>query len=740
MAKIKQLIPLILILSLLFGLGGGPQNAAAQTPGQKSNQFTQKDTLNSDWEIDQTIPEGYELTGENPTFQLYTNEATLGFIVVDRRSGYVWRSSLDTFAAKDRLNKSWKAFATSGISIEYLDTKAVNKRISISNSNVSMDVKRIDQGLEGLVTFLDFGITVGVIIRLEASGVSIEVPFEKIREENPDFKLGLLYVYPFFGATRVDSVPGYMLIPDGTGSLIRFTAATKAKDMYYQRYYGPDFGMITSLPWDPMVNRAYRVSAPVFGMVHGYKQNAYISIVEKGAPYGELQAHPSGIITNFNFLYSAFVYNESYYQATNRSGAGVTTLQDKTNHFDVKIHYRFLTKDDGDYVGMARSYQQYLVEQGILKKIVSDDNAMGMRLEFLGGDKERVLLWDRMIPMTTIRQMSDILKDLGFHDLDVVYYGWQPLGASNMPPKTLKVDGSLGSVSQLRSVVDDVHANGGRFSLYLDPQAAIWYESGYSPRNDLAMSITNANLSWYNRQKANYFLNWEALSSRYASLSADVAANLNAGLALDGIGSILYSDFKPNHVLNRADTVQRYQELLGAANKDLSFYQPNDYMYGFMQAYYDMPITTSGYIYTTDLVPFLQIVFAGYLPYYGPALNFSSNLREDLLRQVDFGVYPAFFLTQEVTAKMLNTRSTWIYTSSYTQWAKEIKQTYAWMNNLLGPVKGQAIAGREVLDDGVVATTYANGKQIVVNYTNSPYTLDGLVVNSQDAIIREVQP
>ena len=241
-----------------------------------------------------------------------------------------------------------------------------------------------------------------------------------------------------------------MFIPDGSGSLIRFSTVTKAKNMFYGKYYGPDLGMITNLPFDRTINRPYKLSIPVFGMVHGEKQNAFISIVEKGASYGELQVHPAGVITKFNFLYNAFVYNESYFQATNRSGDGVTILQHKTNAFDVKIHYRFLTKDDSDYVGMAKSYQQYLIENGILKRFPILISNIGIRLEFLGGEKERILFWDRFISMTTVSQMADILKDLNIKNPDVIYYGWQPLGASSMPPKSLKLESSLGNQDQLQ--------------------------------------------------------------------------------------------------------------------------------------------------------------------------------------------------------------------------------------------------------------------------------------------------
>ncbi|HWR65779.1 MAG TPA: DUF5696 domain-containing protein [Bellilinea sp.] len=740
MTRIRRLFLCFLCLGLLLGLNPYPLVASAQEGGNNSHLLTQGDTVNTDWEINQIIPETFELAGENADFQIYANRATLAFKVKDKRSGYIWHSNLDEKGEGDRLNKTWVAFAQSGISIDYLDEKAAPKRASVTNSNPIIDFKMIDEGFQASVTFTEPSISMDVIVKLEPAGVSVDIPFASIKEADSKFKLGVLYVYPFFGATRGGSVPGYMFIPDGSGTLIRFSETTKAKNMFYGRYYGDDLGMTTMIPFDPTVNRAYRISIPVIGMVHGYKQNAYIAVVEKGASYGEVQAHPSGVTTNFNFVHNAFIYNESYFQATNRSGAGVTTLQRNTNAFDVRIHYRFLTGEGSDYVGMARSYQQYLIETGRLHSVSDPDEDIGIRLEFLAGDKEKILLWNRFVPMTTVEQMVSILNDLAISNVDVVYYGWQPLGASSMPPKAFKLDQRLGSTGELRSLVEKVEAGGGKLYLYLDPQAALFEESGYSPRNDLAMSITSSNLQGYNRMKSNFYLNYDALGNHFLSLNADIGETLGAGLALDGIGYMLYSDFKENHFLNREEAIQKYQSLLDASQVSYSFYMPDDYMFGKMQAYYDIPLSTSGYIYTTDVVPFLQVVLAGYIPTYGPALNFSSNLQDDLLRHLDFGVYPSYFLTQDVTAKILNTMSNWIYTSSYPQWGQDIKTTYQRLNDLLGQVKGQSIVARDVLVPGVVATSYSNGKKIIVNYNTQLYSNRDVEVNGKDAVITEVMP
>jgi hypothetical protein len=711
-----------LLILLLLAAAFPPQGAAGAAPHVEG------------------IPPSYQQVAENVQFQLYVDSATLGFKLLDKRSGYLWHSGLDEIAEGDRLNKSWQAFAKSGISIEYLDEKAVNKRVSITNTDHTLKVTPIEQGVTAQLAFQEYGIAFDVNVRLEDEGVRVEVPFASIREGNPTkFHLGQIYVYPFLGATRGGSVPGYMFVPDGTGSLIRFIDATKAKNMFYGRYYGPDLGMIGDVPYNPAVNTPFPITFPVFGMVHGEGKNGFVAVVEKGASYGEVQVHPAGIQTNFNFLYNAFIYNQSYFQATNRSGAGVTTVKKQPNAFDLVVHYRFLTGDAAGYVGMARSYQQYLVNKGLLRKTNDSNPNIGVRLEFLGGDKEKVLFWFRFIPMTTIAQMKEILDGLKIPNVQVTYYGWQPLGASSMPPTSLQLEGSLGSVSQLHALMEKVTADGGRFALYFDPQAALWDEGGYSPRNDLAMAITNVNLESYARYPTYYF-SFEPLKRRYKELTDDLAKQLKADLALDSIGWILYSDFRSGQSLNREDTIKVYQTLLAESPLRQSFYRPNDYLFGITHAYYDMALGDNGYTYTSESVPFLPIVLAGYVPYYGSALNFSSNMQEDLLRHVDYGIYPSYFLTYEPTANMLNTPSFWIYTSSYSQWGEQIRRTYRWMNELLGPVRGQEIVARQRLAENVYATTYANGKQIVVNYTNLPFAQNGIKVEAKSASLLEKKP
>jgi len=145
---------------------------------------------------------------------LYANRASLAFKIVDRRSGYIWHSNLDEKIDGDRLNKTWTAFASSGISIDYLDEKTASERLSITNSEPVIQFNPTGQGFEATITFPDPSISLLLRVMLEDAGVSVEIPFDTIQEADPAYKLGQVYVYPFLGYTRDAVTPGYMFIPD----------------------------------------------------------------------------------------------------------------------------------------------------------------------------------------------------------------------------------------------------------------------------------------------------------------------------------------------------------------------------------------------------------------------------------------------------------------------------------------------------------------------------------------------
>lgn len=742
MAKLMKIIS-IAVTVLVLVMPSSTVTFALST-STVSNQYTQPEPEAVAWTINQVIPDSYEQLAENDTYAFYANPETLAFKVVDLRSGYVWHSNLDEVTEADRLNRTWTAFAQSGVSIDLMYDDATTDRLSITRDGHSLDFNRLPNGFSAELSFPLYGLGLTINVTLEADGVKVEVPSDSIVESMPDdYKFETIHLYPFFGATKGGSVPGYLFIPDGSGSLIRYADSTKASSMFYGRYYGDDLGMISTNLYDYYVNPAYPLALPVLGATHGVKQHGYLLVLESGAPYARLRAHPAGIITQFNFIYNSFIYNESFFQATNRAGAGVTAIQKETNDFDIVMHYRFLDGDDADYVGMATSYREYLLDQGMLSDRTEDDDPMGIRLEFLMGERKRFLFWDVSVPMTTFKQLDAILEDLNANQvkgIQTVLYGWQKLGASATAPTKLSVEPQLGSLKTLASINETLLEQKGALQLYLDPQAALKGVGGYSVRSDLAMSITNKNLLGYNRTKVNYYYHLAQVQKRLVGFSESLSALPNVELALDVIGNTLYSDFKSGNQLNREGAKAAYTEAFASVERPLSFYAPNDYALAYTKNLYDAPLSNSGYLYTTDSVPFMSIALAGYVNLYSTPLNFSSDLTFERLRLVDYQLYPSFMVTHHPTSRILLTYSNWIYSSQYSQWSDKIIDTYAWMADRLEPVKGATIQSRTIPQTGISVVTFSNGQTMIVNYTPQPFTWASITVAANDAWVGEILP
>lgn len=739
MRNFRQTMIVMMALCLLLMTSPSSESSALSTYAS-SNQYTQVETESSDWTIRQDIPASYEKLDENTNFILYADQATLGFKVLDKRSGYIWHSSLDNVTEEDKLNKTWTAFARSAVSVDLLFKNATTSRLSITRDEKSITFTKTTHGFKADIRFPLYGLGLSLIVDLEENGVNVQVPADSIKQTMEDYRFETIHLYPFFGATMLDKVPGYVFIPDGSGALLRFAKETKADSMFYGKYYGYDLGMNTVRNYDGFVNPAYDLSLPVTGMVHGIHQNAYLLVLEEGASYGRLHVHPAGVTTQFNFAYNSFIYNESFFQATNRAGSGVTAIQKETNAFNINMHYRFLTGDQADYTGMALSYQDFLVNSGKLKDH-TDTSPMGIRLEFLAAEKRKFLFWDMPVKMTTLAQMTAILEDLdanGVKAPQAILYGWQPLGASAMAPTTFKLESSLGSTTALNRLSTWLKTKQGSLSLYLDPQSALVGSSKYSVRSDLAMSITNKNLKGYNRNKVNYYFNLTNVEKRLVKFDVSLSKLTDLSLALDSIGSVIYSDFKNANTINREETIQAYQDMMTQVTHPISFYTPNDYLFAYTTNYYDAPITNSGYIFVSDSVPFLQTALSGYVNLYSTALNFSSDLQFERLRLVDYNLYPSFYLTQEKTSKILDTRSNWIYTSSYAQWGSQVKETYAWMSSRLDPVKGATVVDRTIPMTGLSVVLYSNGKTVIVNYTDDDVNYGSVVVPARDAIVTEM--
>ena len=216
--------------------------------------------------------------------------------------------------------------------------------------------------------------------------------------------------------------------------------------------------------------------------------------------------------------------------------------------------------------------------------------------------------------------------------------------------------------------------------------------------------------------------------------AANVQSVSASNLAVDVMGKYLYSNWNKNSVTTRDQAKDIYANL-HIEDMELSMYTPNAYLFGLIEGAYDMPTDSSGYYIFTDTVPVLQMVLKGFVPMYGTGFNFHANVDADLLRCIEYGIYPSYYLTKQETIDMLDTPSGWLYTSEYDLWRETIIEEYARMNGALQSVKDAYIVARDVLAIDVVQVTYSNGVSIIVNYNETAYTDGNIQVDAKGYLL-----
>ena len=88
--------------------------------------------------------------------------------------------------------------------------------------------------------------------------------------------------------------------------------------------------------------------------------------------------------------------------------------------------YRFEQGDEADYVGLAKSYRDYLIENKLIN--TKADTSYSTRIDFFAGDEEKALVGKSFVSMTSVDGIDNILGQLkkdGIDKLSVAIKGWQ---------------------------------------------------------------------------------------------------------------------------------------------------------------------------------------------------------------------------------------------------------------------------------------------------------------------------
>lgn len=554
-------------------------------------------------------------------------------------------------------------------------------------------------------------------------------------EKIPPHEIRLL---EYFGAGGTQE-KGYMLLPDGSGSLIYYNNGKTTETVFSMRLYGSDTVSGTESAY--VVDK--KASLPVFGIKNG--KAAMLVKVEEGASLCTLNARVAGMQNSYNTVYATVMATAVDFMHI--SDSRQIYFEKAPFRDDVVLRYQPMGEEDNDYMGMARVYRDYLQAQGVLMKqegsgypVVADLICAVPTTKVLAG-----LPVKSIEAMTTFAQAQHIAQALG-HATGEVWLrleGWQTGGMRQGPQTKLTAERAIGGTEGLKELADAAKAE----SWLLIPE--VWLATDLdgsglmaqrnSIRNlcrDVAVRYDYDYLNRYRRYNGHviYQLTADCFTRQAKQFSQDAASAGLTGVAVADLGADLWSDFTIKKPMNRVEMeAAQARALLGLnENMTLAMRNPNGYALPFADMIYDMPCSDSCFRITDESVPFYQAIVRGSIPYASESINYQDDCQMAFLRAVEFGASLQYTLTWETTALLKDTDYSWINRGRFSDWEQTIAQQYKSASAVLAPLVGMAITNHERVKFNVYKTTYESGDSVVVNYNAAPVRVDGVTVPAMD--------
>jgi hypothetical protein len=726
-----------------------------------SSRYSRVDDLSVvDTELYIDIKSSDELIAENDKLRLYYDEDIISFKIENKDTNYVFATHIDRVSAG-----TYDSLLSGGLGIEYIQvTKGMNivENVGITDIALTQEITQVENGikvsldlggfcptrtckrnyefyLEGLITleqlmgfgYIELNMGFDFIVTLEEDGIRAEIPYESIREEKTDeILLSSLIVFPALGATKLDEIPGYMMIPDGAGALVRYEDNEgRYKSPYRAQFYGINYGLR-----DNFITVAnYTLSMPIFGMVHGVNQNGLLGIVESGDYSSRLFMFQNGANNlDYNLVFPKFDIRKTFRQSFTTDNSSGTQRVVDTSSADIAMLYKVLDNDEANYVGMANKYKEYLKDKGILDSELNSQD-IPLHLDYLMADSKNALLGKQTIEMSNtddVLLMHEYFLLQGLSNFNIGLMGWNDGGYSGNLPSSVDFDGKLGSTRSFKNLIEELQKTS-EVSLINSYVYAGEEADSISERGDIAKGIDRLRLQYqctvcvYEDQSLLYPESTLRLGTKHFEDYMD----LNVNVTFEMLGNTLFSYYDSGYY-SREDSYSIYQEMMSLYDGKAGYLRPNAYAFEYMSSYYQAPMFNSQLKYFDDLVPVLQIVLMGEVPLFSDYLNFNSYGQEFLLQLIDFNVYPSFVLTMNPSSLLKDTDIEYIYTSEFDLWKDTVVEQYDFINDALKHVIGETLVSREVPVQGIVKNTYSNGVIIYINYTSTDKVYEGITIGA----------
>lgn len=745
--KAKRLLASICALFILALSGCSPAGNLSLTDSGSVYRQTYTAPESVAVPVNPETVDGYQKVAENAALKLFYNPEEDTIQVHDRQGDAIWSSAVDWESYGLQNPNTMQAAVTGSLfSLVYTDTGSNEGKLNTvysKNEPSTRSHSYLKNGISLAYRFTLLKITVTLNIILEEDGLSLSFPSDKITEESR-YLLMSLQLLPAFGASNQQD-EGYIMYPDGSGALLRYENCNdrpsnrsnfslgvySAFDSKITDYYQASGLIKDSIEAPP----TYNASLPVFGVKKG--DAAFLAYVTLGDAQSRINVCPQGHLTGFNRAFFEFQYRNTFEIIGSNISAGGSSNKNKTPKVDKSrmqqdytVKYRFLSGEDANYSGMARTYRSILEAQGILQDRASSTVPLALDL-FCGITEERMLM-NAFINMTTFDQAKNIsqrLLDAGVTSQSLTLKGWTDNGYGTFPLST-SAAGPLGGNNGLRSLAEYASQNGIQFYAQFNPLLAISGNAGFSVRTDAVYQGNS--LAFSDATNTYYLLSPMAAAKKILSIGGYLQQLGNIGLSLEGLSQYVYEDYRDGATYTRTGTAALWQDIMASLPNGLAAEGANQYVLPYASRLYNLPTSSSQTSLADENIPFLQMVIHGSVFYSSEPCNLFYDKKQQKLQWIEYGCMPYFELTAQCASQLKYTTYNRLYTSYYEDWLDDAVALYQECNTALAGTWDTAITEHTHLSETLVKLTYENGKSVYINYDKEAITVEGHEIPAED--------
>ncbi len=704
-------------------------------------------------DTDNKVP-GFDLAAENENLKLYVNTANGYVAVYDKRDGNITYSNPLNADEDEKANKNNKNYLKSQMMVYYYNSDVKSGSLDTYTQCIEKNQLAVESIKDGVRFLYTVGSTTA---KGEAIPIYFEIPLE-YRLDNDSLVVSIPasgikeyggYIYRiqllrYMGAGH-KSENGYMVVPNGSGSVIDFNNGKLNSAAYSQYIYDID-PMVANYTTLENIDAA---RLPIFGICR--EDRSLLVEVEEGASSTVVTADIAGKYNDYNFAYPIFVFrNVDNLRNFGASSLDVFVMENELYDMNATVRYTFLNEDYSGYDGLANYYREKLIAKGVLTR-QEDGGDIPFYYDVIGGVKENAhfLGVQRLntFAMTTYEDASKMAEDFaiaGISNQVMNLQGWFNEGYYHDAPHDIRLVKDMGSKSELEALNDKLTDIGG--TMYADvefqrvtyadtgfnwsAEGSRYYGAGYVASFGLVNPTTLRNTSGLGYAEPQYDLMSPKFLPRYVEKFVKKIGKYDInGLSLRDLGSYLTSDKKRTELIEREealDVVLAQLDLIETTGKKLMVNKANAYSFGYAQDISNVPMGDNAFAIVDKNVPLYQMVIHGCIDYSTELLNYddSEDMTLTVLQMIETGSAPHYVFTQEASSRMKDTGMNQFYATTYDTWKGEAIEIYNRVNEALKHVSGAEIVGHEIEGD-VRKITYSNGVTIYINYSDETESMDG---------------